>query len=123
MELQIHEEKKSKSCIVLAVEGRLNAVSALKLKEHIKKLVSSKINQIIIDLTNVTFIDSSGLAALVSGLKVTREAKGFFKLAGLNQQTITVLKITRLDRVFEIYDDTDSALASMSEYNQSNAIQ
>ena len=70
--------------------------------------------ELIVCLREVPFIDSSGLAALVSGLKATRQAGGTLKLSGLCDQARTVFRLTMLERVFEIYADAAEALASFS---------
>ncbi|MFN2182843.1 MAG: STAS domain-containing protein [Anaerolineae bacterium] len=53
----------------------------------------------------MSFIDSSGLSALVSGFKAAREVGGTLKLTGFNEQTRLALHLSRLDRVFEFYSD------------------
>jgi anti-sigma B factor antagonist len=57
----------------------------------------------------VSFIDSSGLASLVSGLKLARERGGWLRLAGVNEQVASIFKMTLLDRVFELYPNVDAA--------------
>jgi anti-sigma B factor antagonist len=113
MELQITQELLSGECAMVKLSGRLNAVTALELKERLKGLVEEGYVQLVVDLADVPFIDSSGLAALVSGLKATRQANGALKLAGLNEQARTVFRITRLERVFELYLDATAALEAV----------
>ena len=67
--------------------------------------------ELVCDLTEVGFLDSSGLSALVSGLKAARERGGFLKLAGLNEQVAKIFKLTMLDRVFELHPSVEAALA------------
>ncbi len=95
---------------VLGISGRLNALSSPDLKAEIKKTLATGAQNLIIDLRGTDFVDSSGLSALVSGLKQTRESGGRLRLAGLNDQTLTVFKLTMLDRIFEIFPDVDHAL-------------
>ena len=110
MDLQITEKLLSDKRAMLTLSGRINAVTAPDLKAHLKRLAKGGHIQLIVDLTDVPFIDSSGLAALVSGFKAAREAGGTIKLAGLNEQTRTVFTLTMLDRVFEFYPDAGAAL-------------
>jgi anti-sigma B factor antagonist len=114
MSLEHRETIHSPSCATLCVSGRLNAASALDLKSEIKRMVEGGYAEVIVDLSDVPFVDSSGLAALVSGLKATRQAGGTLKLAGLGEQARTVFRLTMLERVFEIYADAEEALASFS---------
>jgi anti-sigma B factor antagonist len=67
---------------------------------------------VVLDLGKVPFIDSSGLAALVSGLKTLNEKDGSLKLASLQSQADLLFKLTMFDKVFEIFADVDSALQS-----------
>lgn len=87
------------------VLGRLDAVTAPQLKARLKALVAEGHRQLVVDLVDVSFIDSSGLSALVSGFKAAREVGGTLKLAGLNEQTRMAFQLSRLDRVFEFYPD------------------
>jgi anti-sigma B factor antagonist len=95
--------------------GRLDAVSALDVKSQLKELVDEGYVELIVSLEEVPFVDSSGLACLVSGLKATRQAGGTLKLAGLCDQARTVFRLTMLERVFEIYDDPEQAQASFPD--------
>jgi len=95
---------------VISPSGRLNAVSAAELKNEIRRQVASGHTNLVIDLKETAFIDSSGLSALVSGLKLTREQGGSLSLSGLNEQTATVFRLTLLDRVFQIFPDVERSL-------------
>jgi anti-sigma B factor antagonist len=114
VELQITGKHLRGIGIVLGVHGRLDAATAPELKTTLKRLVTEGHHRLVVDLTEVSFIDSSGLSALVSGLKATREAGGTLKLAGLNEQTRTAFRLTLLDRVFEIYPDLVSMQGSLA---------
>ena len=114
MDFKLKEELLSDVLAVLKVKGRLDAVVAPDLKSRFREVVAGGHVRVIVDLEDVSFIDSSGLAALVSGFRVAREAGGTVKLAGLNEQTMMVFKLTRLDRVFEIHPDAKDAISSES---------
>jgi len=113
MNLQITENFLSDKIATLALIGRINAVTAPDLKTKLKHLVEDGYVMLIVDLTAVSFIDSSGLAALVSGFKAAKENGGTIKLFGLSDQTRTVFKLTKLDTVFEIYSDSKTALDTL----------
>lgn len=70
---------------------------------------------VLLDLEGLSFIDSSGLAALVAAFKAATEAGGTLKLARLAPQVAQVFSLTRLDRVFEISAGSEEALASFRE--------
>lgn len=96
---------------VLQVRGSLNAATAPLARARIDELVAQGRVEIVFDLGQVTFLDSSGLAALVSGMKAARERGGFLRLVGLNEQVAEVLRRTMLDHVFEIHPSVEAALA------------
>jgi len=112
MSLEYKTKQLADDVTLVEVSGRLNAVVAPDLKEQLKAAAKSGNARLIVDLTDVSFIDSSGLAALVSGFRAARESGGTIKLAGLNEQTRMVFRITKLDHVFEIHPDAEDALAS-----------
>ncbi|MBN1888951.1 MAG: STAS domain-containing protein [Thermoflexales bacterium] len=114
MAIQITEEQLLNKSALITLNGQLNAASAPEVKARLKRMVESGVIQLVADLSGVSFIDSSGLAALVSGLKAVREKGGALKLAGLNQQALTVFKLTLLDRVFEFYPDAQAARKALS---------
>lgn len=97
--------------VVLRPAGRLNMVSAGWLREAITEVVSGGGSRLAIDLSQVEFVDSSGLGALVSGLKTTRQAGGDLRIAGANQQVKLVLTLTNLERVLTPFDTVDAAYA------------
>ncbi len=109
MDFIIEEKDITDNYSVVAISGRLNGASAPELKRRIKQIVEAGRSRLILDMSGVVFIDSSGLSALISGLKYAREAKGFFRLAGLRDQPASVIKLMMLDRVFDAYPDVAAA--------------
>jgi anti-sigma B factor antagonist len=96
---------------VVRLAGRLNMVSAGPLRKQIADLVEQGHSRVAVDLQGMEFIDSSGLGALISGLKSTRQAGGDLRIAAPNAQAHLVLTLTGMDRVLPPYPDTDSAFA------------
>ncbi len=98
---------------VLTVRGDLvigDAESAFK-KTLTRLLEEGKVN-FLIDLGQVRFLDSSGLGALVRAMTSSQKEGGQTKLLHVGPQVRKLLEMTKLDSVFEIYDDRDEALAS-----------
>jgi anti-sigma B factor antagonist len=95
---------------VVTLNGTLNAASSDQLKESFRRLVAQGIRLVVVDLGKVHFIDSSGLAALISGLKTLGGDNTCLKLAGLQPQAQLLFKITMFDKVFEVHPDVDAAL-------------
>lgn len=94
---------------VLSCNGRLNMVAASRLKSQVDEIIAGGSSKIVVDLTETSFIDSSGLGALVSGLKAARQAGGDLRLAGAGDQVRTVLSLTNLDRVLRSHPTVSDA--------------
>ena len=93
-------------------EDRLDAHNSGELKTQMLSFFDEGKNNLVIDLKAVRFVDSSGLGSLVSGFKNASARNGNLKLCGLQPQVISMFELTRLHRVFEIFPDSDEALAS-----------
>jgi len=103
----IISEKICNSITVIAIQGMLDASSARQLKNYSSAAPSS--DTIIIDLSEVDFLDSSGLGALVGMARKQNEAGGNVTLACMNDKVRKVFEITQVYRLFNIYDDVDAA--------------
>lgn len=87
--------------------GEIDLHSAPQVRNHIDSRLSQGQTQIALDLTSVEFIDSSGLAALISGRKKATEAAGSLVLVSPTEPVIRALSVTGLDKVFDVYDSLD----------------
>jgi len=81
------------------------------LRDDLKKILTSS-KRIVLDLSEVSYIDSGGLGTLVGVYSSARAAGADIKLAGLGQRVRDVLQITKLVTVFEVYDNEQKALAA-----------
>ena len=95
--------------VVVRPAGRLNMVAAPALRQELHELVESGSNRLVVDLSGTDFIDSSGLGALISGLKVARQAGGDLRIASPTTQVETVLSLTNLNRVLRSHPSADTA--------------
>lgn len=101
--------------IVVDCAGRIvlgEESTALRL---LVKDLLTKAGQIVLDLGDVTYIDSSGLGTLVGLYTSARKAGGNIRLARLNSRVIELLQITRLVTVFETYDTAEKAAAAFTK--------
>jgi anti-sigma B factor antagonist len=98
--------------VVLNLSGRLDLASGSKLKEEIKKNFQSNHNSIHLNLSDVDFINSSGLGSLVSIMKEVRMMKGRLTLSDLASYVQEIFDITQLSHIFEIFTNEDEALSS-----------
>jgi anti-sigma B factor antagonist len=92
-------ERTDRGIGVIRPAGRLTMVSAKRLTEAVAGLVEGGATRVVVDLSATEFMDSSGLGALVAGLKSTRQAGGDLRLAAPNEQVLTILRLTNLDKV------------------------
>ena len=81
-------------------------------KALLGEIRGTKASRVVLNLTGVVYMDSSGVASLVEGLKASREAGSRFVLFGLSASAREVLKISRLLKLFEIYDDEEQAMSA-----------
>jgi len=113
MEISSKAVEASPQVNIVSFNGALNARSAEEAKQIFRDLVEQGVKQVIVDLQEVPFIDSSGLAALVSGLKTLGGESANLKLAAPQSQARLLFELTMFDRVFEIHDTVDTALNSL----------
>ena len=92
---------------VVQPHGILDGTKAEKFRQSVSELVQEKAQIILIDFKNVTFMDSSGLGALVLSLKTVRAAGAQLFLCSINDQIQMLFELTSMDRVFEIFDNRE----------------
>lgn len=108
--MNLKTEKKNDIIIISVKEERLDAHNSGDLKIEMQRLFEEGSKNILVELKDVRFIDSSGLGALVSGFKNAITHQGNLKLAALQPQVKSMFELTRLHRVFEIFPSTAEAL-------------
>lgn len=97
------------NCRVIRVEAeRIDSAVAIHFKDQMRALSEGLAVRAILDLGQVTFIDSSGLGAIVAALK-QMPAEVRLDLANLQDEVARVLRLTRMDRVFVIHDSVETA--------------
>jgi anti-sigma B factor antagonist len=96
---------------VLEVGGEIDVYTAPALRERIVALVDGGTTMLIVDLTHVEFLDSTGLGVLVGALKRLRSVGGEFSVVCDQERLLKIFRITGLDRVFTIYGSVESASA------------
>ncbi len=94
--------------IITVNAGRIDAAAAIQFKDAMRAAMDQGPDRFILDLSQVTFVDSSGLGAIVASLKQMGAGRRF-DLAGLTPDVDKVFRLTRMDTVFDIYADTDAA--------------
>jgi anti-anti-sigma factor len=100
---------------VLRPSGFIDAENGLQLRHTVGDLVAAKPQDILIDCSQVEFMDSSGFGCLVSTLKRVREQGRQLFLCSLSSQLRTVLELTGTDRVFTVFPSYDDCVAHLRE--------
>lgn len=98
---------------VVAVHGEVDVYSAPALKGSLTELLGSGANTFVVDLSDVGFLDSTGLGALVEARTATSEAGGSLPLVCKHERILKLFTITGLDGVFAIHPTVDAALAAL----------
>ena len=98
--------------VILELAGEVDLKSSADLKAKLKELYQDKPPVIIVDMTEVEFMDSSGLATLIGALKWCRVNNSELKLVGLIERVRSIFEICLLDSVFKIYNSRAEALSS-----------
>src|SRR5437868_13973060 len=94
---------------VLEVGGEIDVYTAPQLREHLIALVEGGDRQVVVDLSRVEFLDSTGLGVLVGALKRLRGVNGELSLVCAQERLLKIFRITGLDRVFTIHDSVSTA--------------
>jgi len=93
-------------------EERLDAHNSQEFKDYLLRLLEGGAKALVLDLSDVRFVDSSGLGALLAGHKNAGLREGRFALSGVQERVQSMFELTRLHRVFEIHSSVEDALAS-----------
>ena len=90
---------------IIQFSGILDGTRTQELRDRISQAIEQGAKTILVDLKEVTFMDSSGLGALVTALKDVRAAGGKLCICSVNEQVKILFELTSMDRVFEIFRD------------------
>ncbi len=96
---------------IVDVTGDITLYNSPEVRRVLLELLRERrIPRVILNLKNVKYIDSAGVASLVEGLKVSRDLKSRFALYGLSSSAREVLELTRLIKIFEVHESEEEAL-------------
>lgn len=95
-------DKKERYCIFKLNQPKLDSIISADLKSELVILNQEGYRNLICDLSEVTFIDSSGLSALLIGHRLCKESKGTFVLTGCSESTLKLIKISQLDTILNV---------------------
>jgi anti-sigma B factor antagonist len=109
MEIEIKDYQGMK---VMALSGEIDMYSSPALREEMMGLIDKRVTPLLVDFKRVPYIDSSGIATFVEGLKRMMSYGGRLKLIGLLEGVKEIFSFSKLDKVFEIYGSFEDALHS-----------
>ncbi len=110
MNIELESSQKGNGAVTLTIKGEIDMSSSSKVRAHLTDLFKGNQSAIVVDLSDVSYIDSSGIATLVEGLQWSHTSNKKFRLTGLAPMVKDVFEIARLLTVFEVYDSQEEAL-------------
>ncbi|HZW45921.1 MAG TPA: STAS domain-containing protein [Microvirga sp.] len=111
--MRLIDEQRNGILVLRIDEKRVDASKAPAFKDEVAKRIEAGHSQVVLDMSGVEFVDSSGLGALVSCLKRIGP-RGKLAIAGASGAVIRLFSLTRMDRVFSLHDTVDAAVEQMS---------
>jgi anti-sigma B factor antagonist len=106
------QEEKIDNVTLIKLMGRLDSLAVKNLKNKVNSLIKSHQIYLVFDMSEVDFMDSSGLGGLVAALRSVSQAGGDIKIASLLPRIRALFELTRLHQVFEVFNDADTAVHS-----------
>ena len=98
--------------VIIRLDEMFDAVAAPQFKKQVSELVSDKHVKFVIDMEKCKLMDSSGCGALVACLRIVEKSSGDIRIARPSPQARDLFELTRLHRIFEMFEDLESALKS-----------
>ncbi len=110
MVIELQANESDNGIATLIITGDIDMSTSTQVRTHLTDLFKKKQKVIVVDLANVSYIDSSGIATLVEGLQWSHSNNTKFRLTNLTPMVKDVFEIARLLTVFEVYDSQEEAL-------------
>ena len=101
--------------VILDISGEIDLYNAPEIKDIVNKLIEQKKYSVVINLKEVTYIDSSGIGALISSLSNLKKYQGGLKIINVFASVKKVFELTKLTSFFEIYDSEDEAVKAFQQ--------
>ena len=111
--MKLETKQREDVLVVRLFESRLDSYVATEFRDEMDRLARSSSAQIVLDLTAVEFVDSSGLGAIVTTQKRLGRERDLV-ICGANESVARLFKLARLDKIFQIVVDEDEALSVLS---------
>jgi anti-sigma B factor antagonist len=115
MNFDIKTDRVNDDATVIALSGEVDLYTAPEFKQQLLEVIGQGAKEVVVDFTQTTFIDSTTLGVLVGGVKRLRPNGGRLSLVCNDRNIAKIFEITGLNKVFDIYDSRDEALASVGQ--------
>jgi anti-sigma B factor antagonist len=108
------EETQENSVTIFRFKGenRLNAVHSEMVKEKLNEFLSTPNSKLVLDFSEINFIDSSGFSALLSALRTSKENQSDLKFCNINTDVMELIELMQLDTIFDIQQDIPGCISS-----------
>jgi len=120
--VQIDLESRGQGLAVVNLQGRLDAAAAPTFKQQVVEAISQGNVRLALHIAHVSFMDSTGLGALVSALKAARKASGDISIIAPSAQVQKLLRLTAMDRVFKVLGSEEEALQQLQGSTRSTTL-
>lgn len=114
MEFAVSCQSEANGIAVVNVQGEVDVYTAPRLREELHRCLDQGNHQIIVNLAEVAYMDSSGLGVLIGALKRAREEKGDLLVAAPNARISRILDVTGLSKIFNVRDTVPAAVTAMA---------
>lgn len=119
MVLDIHVQTTPDNIPIIHLKGEIDLHTCGGFRDTLRELIENKNHDIVVDLAEVPYLDSAALGVLVDAVRRVREHNGSISLVATTPFVRRAFEITRLVKIFSLYDDLDSALAAIRKQTAS----
>lgn len=113
MDFAVSAQGSGENTAILTIQGEVDVYTAPRLREEIHRRLDAGDNKIVVDLTDVAYMDSTGLGVLIGALKRARESRGELIVASPNARISRILDVTGLNRIFNVQPQVSDALNAL----------
>ena len=110
-QFDLDEEQRDADTRVISVAGEIHVTTAPEFSQRLNEAISSGTRGVVIDMSQVEFIDSTGLSVLLNGLRRVTRSDGRLALVVTNPTVLRLFEITKLDSTFDIQSTVEDAIA------------
>lgn len=108
--MKIEKKKSNQGIEIIQVSGRIDPLTSNQLEEELNKVISSGTSKLVLNLSGVDFISSSGLRVFLTGLKKVKAQNGDIKICGMNSNIEKIFRISGFVSLFDIFPSEEEAV-------------